>query len=148
MKNNKGISMIELVIVIIIMIMIASFAIYNGTNSTEKAEATQIYTEITNVMKAVNGVMLQKELESGDGEWLKDYYDKEIGNGWYEIYGMNDSGYEASNVRKKLSLDEIKRNYMVNYETGEVMLSKTTEILNSSVRTYDSIRALVQSNKM
>ena len=148
MKSNKGISMIELVIVIIIMIIIASFAIYNGTNSTEKAEATQVYTEITNVMKAVNGVMLQKELESGDSEWLKSYYDKEIGNGWYEIYGMNDPGYDASNVRNKLSLDEIKRNYMVNYETGEVMLSKTTEILNSSVRTYDSIRALVQSSKM
>lgn len=148
MKNNKGISMIELVIVIIIMILIASFAIYNGTDSTEKAEATQIYTEITNVMKAVNGVMLQKELESGDDEWLKDYYDKELGNGWYEVYGMNDSGYSSSEVRKKLSLDEIKRNYMVNYETGEVMLSKPTEVLKSTVRTYDSIRTLVQSGKI
>ena len=140
--------MIELVIVMIIMIIIASFAIYNGTDSTEKAEATQIYTEISNVMKAVNGVIVQKELENGDDTWLQKYYDKEIGNGWYEIYGMNDPGYKASNVRKKLNLDEIKRNYMVNYETGEVMLSESTEVLNSSVRTYDSIRNLVQSSKM
>ena len=99
-------------------------------------------------MKAVNGVIVQKELENGDDTWLQKYYDKEIGNGWYEIYGMNDPGYKASNVRKKLNLDEIKRNYMVNYETGEVMLSESTEVLNSSVRTYDSIRNLVQSSKM
>ena len=65
--------------------MIASFAIYNGTNSTEKAEATQIYTEITNVMKAVNGVMLQKELESGEVP-LDDAINKFV---------------EASNIAKK-----------------------------------------------
>ncbi len=47
MKNNHGISIIELVIVIIILIIIAGIAIFNGTNSIQKAEATELYVEMT-----------------------------------------------------------------------------------------------------
>lgn len=148
MKKNRGISMIELVIVIIIMILIASFAFFAGNSSLDKAEATEIYTDMSNMVKAVSGVMLQRELGEEDDTWLQDYYDKDLGNGWYEIYGINDEGYATSTVKEKLELDTIKRNYMVNYETGEVMLSKPVDVLGRSVRTYESVRALMESDQI
>lgn len=149
MRSNKGVSIIELVIVMIILILIAGFAVYNGAESVEKAEATEIYIEISNMHKAVSGVIVQKDMEEGDAEWLKSYYDKDLGNNWYEIYGQGMSGeYLSSNVRKNLKMDTIKRNYIVNYDTGEVMLSSPVSLFGSSVRTYDSIRALVESSKI
>lgn len=150
MNSNKGISMVELVIVIIIMILIAGFATFGGKSSLEKAEATEVYGEITNVKKAVNGVIAQMELEDGDTDWLNGYYDRVVNKdeGWYEIYGINQDGYQNSLVRDKLNLDSIKRNYMVNYETGEVMLSEATTILGRNVRTYESIRAIMESDKI
>lgn len=152
MKKNHGISMIELVIVMIILILITGFAVFNGTNSIQKAEATELYAEMTNIIKAVDGVMLQKELENGDDNWIVENGYCESGdtgsNGWFVIYGMEDSGYEKSTLRGKLNVKTIKRNYIVNYETGEVMLEKATEVLGNSVRTYDSVRALVESEKI
>ncbi|MBQ9314697.1 MAG: hypothetical protein IJ220_06900 [Clostridia bacterium] len=152
MEKNKGISMIELVIVIIIMILIASFAIFSGINSIQKAEATELYAEMSNLMKAVNGVMVQRELERGGSDWIVKNGYCESGdngtNGWFTVYGVGDSHYEESNLRKKLDMDTIKRNYMVNYDTGEVVLSTPIEIFGNSIRTYDSLRALVESDKI
>lgn len=148
MKKNQGISIIELAIVIIIMLIIAGFAIYNGYSSIEKAQATEIYTEMNNMISAVSGVVLQKELGNENDEWLQSFYDEEGSNGWYLIYGMNHAGYEESNTRKNLNLDSIKRDYLVNFETGEVNLAVPTEVLGRSVRTYESIRTLVESDKI
>lgn len=148
MNNNHGITIVELVIVMIIMILLVSFAVYSGIDSVGKAEATELYAEMNSLKNAVGGVMTQKFLLSGDDEWLKSYYDESVGNGWYLIYGIGDPGYESSSVRKKLEMDSIKRNYMVSYESGEVMLSVPAEVLGVSVRTYDSVRALVESEKI
>jgi len=148
MKKNSGISMIELVIVMVILLIIATLAIFNGTNSIQKAEATELYEEMTNMKNAISGVILQRDLEGGNEAWLEEYYDESLGNDWYLIYGMGESGYETSNVREKLDMDTIKRNYMVNYETGEVMLSTSVEVFGNQIRTYDALRALVESEKI
>ena len=151
MNNKRGVSLIELALVMIIMIIIAAFAIFNGSNTVDKAEATEIYEEIDNMVKATNGVIIQKELGNYDDEWLKDYYDVDLGNNWYLIYGakgLGESNYANSNVRKNIGMDTIKRDYRVNYDTGEVMLHQPIQVLGSTVQTYESIRALVNSNKI
>ena len=148
MSRNHGISLIELVIVMIIMILLVTFAVFSGMDSVEKAEATELYEEMHNMKNAVNGVVAQKILLDEDDEWLKSYYDASMGNGWYIIYGMENPGYETSTVRENLNLEMIKRDYMVSYESGEVMLSVPVEVLGTSVRSYESARALVDSGKI
>lgn len=148
MNKNHGISLIELVIVMIIMVLLVTFAVFSGMDSVEKAEATELYEEMYNMMNAINGVVTQKILLNEDEEWLKSYYDESLGNGWYVIYGMENSGYEASSVREKLNMEMIKRDYMVSYESGEVMLSNPVNVLGASVRSYESVRALVDSGKI
>ena len=148
MKSNHGVSMIELVIVMIIMVLLVFFAVFNGSESVEKAEATEIYSEMSNIQKAVNGAIIQKELERSGDDWIEGFYDEVSGDGWYIIYGQKTAGYENSKVRKKLDMDVIKRDYLVNYETGEIMLKDYVKVLGSSVRSYDSVRALVESDKI
>ena len=149
MKNSKGVTMIELVIVMIIIVLIAGFAVFNGRSSIDKAEVAEIYSEISNVKSAVNGVMVQMNLEGKekDNGWLTSFYNAS-GDGWYEIYGAEKSEYATSDVRKNLGLDEIKRSYQVNFETGEVQLSVPVQLFDRTVQTYDDIRALAESDKI
>lgn len=141
MKTNRGISLIELVIVMIIMILIISFAVYSGIDSISKAEATELYEEMNSMVSAVNGVMVRKELGEYDDAWLANYYNEDLQNGWYLIKA-------DSSKSQNLGVDSLKRNYLVNFETGEVILETPVVVLETEVQTYDSIRQLVESDKI
>lgn len=141
MKENRGISLIELVIVMIIMILIISFAVYSGIDSINKSEATELYEEMNSMVSAVNGIMIKKELGEYDDAWLADYYDEDLLNGWYLIK-------ESSGTSEKLGVETLKRNYLVNFETGEVILETPVVVLETEVQTYESIRRLVESDKI
>lgn len=141
MKENRGISLIELVIVMIIMILIISFAVYSGIDSIGKAEATELYEEMNSMVSAVNGVMTRKEIGDYDDAWLADYYDEDLLNGWYLIQ-------KNSGTSEKLGVEALKRNYLVNFETGEVILETSVVVLETEVQTYESIRHLVESDKI
>lgn len=147
MKNNKGISLVELVIVMIIMILLVSFTVFKGIDSISKAEATELYEEMTALKTAVNGIMTQKHIGEYDDEWLKDYYNADVGNGWYEIKSTKEAG-TSDDLAAKYEVDIIRRSYLVNFETGEVTLSKPVEIMGTSLRSYESVRALVESNRI
>ena len=101
-------------------------------------------------VKEVNDNLLIIEEKENDSEWLKKFYDTTTSEAsWYEIYGM-DKGeqYYNSNVRKNLDMDTIKRSYKVNFTTGDVKLSQSLKLLDTTVSTYDEIRALAESDKI
>ena len=148
MRNNRGVSVVELVIVLIIMILLVSFAVYSGSDSIGKAEATELYEEINSMHVAVNGIMMQKIMGDYDDEWLSNYYNKDLSNGWYEIIATNELESGEVDLSDKYEMDYIRRTYWINFETGEVMLSKPIEVLGVEVRSYQSIRNLVESDKI
>ena len=146
MKHNSGVSMIELVIVMIIMIIIASVAIFSGRDTIDKSEAMELYSEISNMKKAVSGAIAQYELEAGGDDWFEKngfYADETSGeqNDWHNVK-------KNGTVKDKLNMESIKRNYLVNYETGDVMLEEAEDMLGSKVRSYDAIRKIAESNKI
>lgn len=147
MKSKNGISLVELVIVMIIMILLVSFTVFKGIDSINKSEATELYEEMTALKTAVSGIMTQKFVGEYDDEWLKSYYNEDIGNGWYEIKSTKEAG-ASGDLAAKYEVDTIRRNYLINFETGEITLSKPIELMGTSVRTYDSVRALVESNRI
>lgn len=148
MRNNKGVSIVELVIVLIIMILLISFAVYSGSGSIEKAEATELYEEINTMHVAVNGIMTQKLLGDYDDAWLSNYYNEDLGNGWVVVKATNELNASETDLSDKYEMEYIRRTYLINFETGEVMLSRAIEILGTEVRTYNSIRNLVESDKI
>ena len=148
MRNNKGVSVVELVIVLIIMILLISFAVYSGSGSIEKAEATELYEEINSMHVAVNGIMMQKIMGDYDDAWLSNYYNKDLSNGWYEVIATNELTAGEVDLSDKYEMDYIRRTYWINFETGEVMLAKPIEVLGVEVRSYQSIRNLVESDKI
>ena len=159
MKNNSGITMVEVVIMIVIMIMIAAFAIINGRSALDEADASDVYLEMTSMKEAVNSIIMKQNLDESfiieEGKQYDtafvpstgvSYGDNVLGyqDEWYIIYGSEwGSSYYNSAVRKNLGLEAINRTYIVNYETGEVELYRPLSIFNSSVRTYDEVRTVV-----
>ena len=62
MKSQLGVTMIELVIVLIITMIIATVAISSGQKTLTEADITEVYVEMSSMQKAINTVILQKEM--------------------------------------------------------------------------------------
>ena len=148
MKWNHGITIVELVLVMIIMILLVSFAVYSGIDSVGKAEATELYEEMTSMKNALVGIVTQKEILDGDDAWLSSYYNADMGNGWYIVRASNELESGEVDLSSKYEVDLIKRSYMVNFDDGDISLLTPVEVLGSSVRSYESVRALVESDKI
>ena len=148
MKKNHGITIVELVLVMVIMILLVSFAVYSGIDSIKKAQATEIYEEMNSMKNALGGIMTQKMIEEQDDTWLANYYHEVTGNGWYTVKATSEISGSEVDLSSKYGVDTIKRTYLVNFEEGDISLASPVEVLGSSVRSYESVRALVESDKI
>lgn len=143
MMKNKGVSMIELVIVIVILIMIASFAIMSTKTTNLQAEATLLYTEMRALKTGVLSV--KQDYDYGIIDSIdKDKYYNDVEDDWYIIYGVGELEY-SEEIMKNLSLDELKRTYLVDYETGDVKLQESVTIGDYKIETYDDIEKIIKS---
>ncbi len=122
MNNNKGISIITLIITIVIIIILAGMSIYYGLDKNiGETTNTMSYNEIFDVSESVSQRTLLNRINPDKykliGEKLTDANPKKIneityGDGWYELLAKESS---------KLGLENVKKNYVVNYKTGEVI---------------------------
>ena len=148
MKKNHGITIVELVLVMIIMILLVAFAVYSGIDSIGKAEATELYEEMNSMKNALGGIVTQKIMGDYEDEWLEGYYNKDMGNGWYIVRASNELENGEVDLSDKYEVDTIKRSYLVNFDEQDVSLLNPIEVLGTSVRSYESVRALVESDKI
>lgn len=122
MKKNNGISLITLIITVIVIIILASMTIYYGISSNvNKTSDTLSYSEIFEVSEATSQRSLMHRLNSIEydlvGTPLTDeepiiVNNQSYGKDWYKLEPISS---------KELSLENIKRSYIVNYLTGEVI---------------------------
>ena len=160
MKNNLGVTLVELVVVIVILLIIATFAINSGVDTLDEADVTEVFVEMTSVKSALSSVALKKEIDPNiqivQGEYYDalfsplvgvTYGDNVLGNQekWFVIYGIdNKEEYDSSSVRGYLGLDTLNHTYIVNYETSEVELLKPVTIKDLEVRTYSQVREIAE----
>lgn len=162
MRNDSGVTMVEIAIVLVIIIMIAAFAVMSGRTTLEEADASEVYIEMNSMKEAINSIIMKGNMdesfmiEKGKqydlpfvpvpgvfyGENVTDY-----SSDWYIIFGKdNEEAYKESKVKKELGFDAINHTYIVNFNTDSVELYKPITILNTQVRTYDEVRALVSNS--
>ena len=137
MKNNKGVSLISLVITIILILIIASISIYYGvTKNIDNTTETVSYNEIMDVEEAISQRSLMNKLNSSTyplvGTPLTDsdplvISETSYGDGWYKL--------EESDF-SKLSLENVKKSYIVNYKDNLVV--STSPIVYNGVFYYNS----------
>lgn len=147
--KNKGITIIEMVVVVLILILLAIVALWSSQRVTLESEATVVYGEFKAVHTGVLKINQEYNLEIIEdytaGEHYNSSYTDENGKTWYVIYGMNDTHYDED-IIKNLGIDEIKRNYKVNFETGEVeYLDGSVKIGEYEVDSYEDMQTLMES---
>ena len=125
MKKNSGVSIITLVITIVIIIILAGLTIYLGAfENMDKASETMAYNEIFQITEAVAQRSLMNRVNPSKypyiGTALTDaspvkVNDITYGDGWYKL--------EVKQT-PDLNLEKIKVDYIINYDTGDVVSTK------------------------
>ncbi len=131
MKNNKGVSIIMLIVTIILMIIIASFAVYYSNNIAPEARLAAQYASLKEVKKACNIALQQIELDpdtydefyffghdiDNDPNYDEKALDQRCGNqflgGGRKYVISNDGSDECQRRLKNLELSNITETYVV-----------------------------------
>ena len=147
--KNKGITIVEMVIVVMILILLAIIAIWSSKRTSSQAEAAMIYSELKAVYTGVIKVKQEYELEVFEDYKAGEHYNSKTtspsGDVWYTIYGINDPRYDED-ILDNLGVDELKRNYIVNYDTTEVeFLDGPVKIDEYEVNSYEDMKTLMES---
>ena len=127
MKNQKGITLVALLITIIIMAILASVATYSGLESVKSAQISTFTEELEMIQARVN-VIYEKRKKSAEE---KAYYDNlgqdvTIVNQELLTAILGDSSsegfrYFSKEDLTKLELDDIRQDVIINFNTGEVI---------------------------
>ncbi len=120
MKEEKGVTLVALIITIIVMLIIAGTTIATS-NIIEKSTEQQILTNLTLIHAKVQIIM---EKVSFNGETEGYYIGIPLGDGRYE--------YDQDTLNS-IGLHGIKINgekYIVNYTTGDIIYMKGDTVYN------------------
>lgn len=149
-KNEKGITLIQVVIAVVMITLIASFAVLNSNDTAVETRIAKAYNEIIEVKKAIIELKMLDEDElkivlSGDKLENLDGYTN------LSSYNKPDQEYyilEFENNDKKdmlldtLELRNIENNYIVNIkdiENIEIFLEKGVKVRNEVFYSDDEI---------
>lgn len=123
-KNNKGITMIQMVITIVMMVLIAGFSIYNARDTIIETKVAKIYNEVEEVKNAVTGLKIfeDENIENILGAPLQNL------NDYPELaaYYKDDQEYYLLNFKTNgntlcdlLEIRNIENNYIVNLKDAD-----------------------------
>ncbi|MBO5179323.1 MAG: hypothetical protein J6B87_03155 [Clostridia bacterium] len=123
MKNNKGISLVSLIFTIIVIIILASIVIYYGyTQNINKATFSRIYNEMQEITTAVQERHAAHRINGSSYPYIGTKLTDEsaitingikYGNGYYLV--------SQKQLSDELGVSNVTREYVVNYETGEIV---------------------------
>ena len=141
LNDNKGITLIVLVITIIVLLIITGITLYTGTDSVETARENKFLTELSIVQHAAQEVYynytVTKNEELFVGTVAEDAEDIADDLG---VTLLIDTPVSAEEKYYELSPDHLRKigitntedTYIVNYKTGEV-INKTQKEINSQI---------------
>lgn len=134
MRNEKGITLISLVIIIIVMLIIAGIVTYSGTETIYKSKKVAFISEMEIIQGKVNTIYEKRKLNQED----KEYYNnlgQEISvietNKINTILGDSSSDgfrYFSKDNLKELDIQNINQDVIINFDTREVISIDGIEI--------------------
>ena len=123
MNNQKGITLIALVITVIVMIILAGVATYSGMDSVDETKKIAFISELETIQAKVNTIYEKRKTSEEE----KNYYDS-FG---HDISSLNEATlttilggsskegfrYFSKQDLEKLDLDNITQNVIINFDT-------------------------------
>lgn len=122
-EDNKGVTLITMVMIIIVITIIASVSIIGGTAIVENAKESQAKENLTAVKSVINNIYVKQNTSGVFTPANTNYYgtpayglvsgDADILNGWYLI---------DEDDLKDMGIEYIEENYLVNYKVNKVVV--------------------------
>ena len=145
MKNQKGISLVTLIVTIIVIIILAAIVITSSFNKNlDEAVFTRIVSEMTEVYDAVVQRTLEHELDSD----MYQYVGTNLKDDPIEINGVvYGEGYyyiETQEHKEQLNLERVLGKYVVNYDTSDIISETRISYEGSDYHRFDDLVAAVQ----
>lgn len=149
MKNQKGISLFEVIIAIIILLILAFFALYNSRNSVGQAIATDVYSEMKSVEAVVEFVNSNMVMDDSFVLQGGKHYDEKVEDkvDTYIIYGKVNAN-KLDTAASSLGLENLKRDYIVNYKERRFELKDAVDIQGTKVKTLADVNELINSGNL
>lgn len=132
-KNNKGITLVSLVITIIILIIITSVTIYTGNNVIKQVTLQNVNTDMMLIKAKVKTIAEQAKFNKDnsnykgtplvqvfDNKKIDKLVDEEIVEDITKYYLLSKSDLDSMGLEKI----DIADGYLVNYENEEVIYVK------------------------
>lgn len=122
LKDNKGVTLVTMVMVIIVITIIASISIIGGTEIIKNARESKAKENLTAVKAFVNNIYVKQNTSGVFTPANSNYYgtpafgivsgDADILNGWYLI---------DEDDLKEMGIEYVEENYLVNYKSNLVI---------------------------
>lgn len=134
MKNEKGITLISLVVTIVIMLIIAGVATYSGMESIQSSKKSAFISEMEMIQAKVNSIYEERknntekvEYYNNIGQDISIIDETKLATLFPENNFLGFK-YFNSNDLKKLDLYNINHEVLINYDTREVISLNGIEI--------------------
>lgn len=137
MKQNNGITLLQLVITIVIMIIILVISIYYGQNIGKEAAIVSVYEEIINIENVLEEAEVLNHIYS-DGNQVTIFnetilpkvvnseYTAELGGQTGDFYFMDFTSSKA--LGDILGVEKVKNNYLLDYKNMNIYLIEGIEL--------------------
>ena len=135
-KDNKGITLVSLIITIIIMSILVSVVTYSGIDTYKNAKITNFVAQMQLIQTKVDELVESKTIEEINSlEGLQEITTNEQENAIKMAYNNNqeiisNTDYKlitADNIVKLFEIEDIESDIMVNFKTREVVSVKGIE---------------------
>ena len=123
LKDNKGVTLVTMVMVIIVITIIVSISIIGGTEIIKNARESKAKENLTAVKAFVNSIYVKQNTSGVFTPANSNYYgtpafgivsgDADILNGWYLI---------DEDDLKEMGIEYVDENYLVNYKANRVVV--------------------------
>lgn len=142
-KNEKGITLVALVITVIVLLILATFSIQSLTNTGlfGKAKEAKEKYQISNEQEAINLILISKHMEKNFEYVGKKLYSKNFLNSdkWDYIVTTNSKKNYGDGwyyIKKATELDgygKTQHEWLVNYDTNEIVELKDKDFAELSI---------------
>ena len=134
MKNQKGITLITLVITIVILIIITGVVTYNGLEAVNTSQKTAFISELEMIQAKINVIYEERKANTERVEYYnligQDLSSIDVARVNEALGQESKDGFRFFNQEalKKLDLDNINQEVLINYDTREVVSLNGFEI--------------------
>lgn len=128
MKNNKGITLVSLLVTIIVLLILASIATYSGLNVINSSKLTIFTTELKIMQTKVNE-LYQEDSKKQYGVEITGNFQTQANKVFTELKNDAQSGvisqdgyrYWSKELLKELGVEGIERDFFVNLEKRSIV---------------------------